>query len=133
MLHQLTVRQKLLSGFALLILLLCAVVLIAYSKLVTIQNNVSEIKEDRYPKIVLSNRLSLNLLQIGREVRDGVLARDPQAIERHIRNVDAIRAANQADLDKMEPLLGQPEAARCSPRSAMPKTSNAHCSNRCTR
>ncbi|WP_053006843.1 methyl-accepting chemotaxis protein [Chromobacterium subtsugae] len=109
MLHQLTVRQKLLSGFALLILLLCAVVLIAYSKLVTIQNNVSEIKEDRYPKIVLSNRLSLNLLQIGREVRDGVLARDPQAIERHIRNVDAIRAANQADLDKMEPLLGQPE------------------------
>ncbi|OHX20464.1 methyl-accepting chemotaxis protein [Chromobacterium sphagni] len=109
MLHLLTVRQKLLGGFALLILLLCGVVFVAYNKLHTIQDNIREIREDRYPKIVLAQQISLNLLNISREVRDGVLARDPQTAERHIRNVDAIRAGNQADLDKMEPLLAQPE------------------------
>ncbi|WP_434629358.1 methyl-accepting chemotaxis protein [Chromobacterium sp. CV08] len=109
MLQQLTVRQKLLSGFSLLILLLCAVVVVAYHKLQTIQDNVHEIREDRYPKIVLSNRISLNLLYISREVRDGILSRDPQKVENHIRNVEALRASNQADLDSMEPMLSQPE------------------------
>ncbi|OLZ80025.1 methyl-accepting chemotaxis protein, partial [Chromobacterium violaceum] len=109
MLHQFTVRQKLLGGFSLLILLLCAVVLIAYNKLQTIQNNITEIKEDRYPKIVLSQRIALNLLYISRGVRDGVLARDPQKVEQQIRNVEILRANNRADLDKMEPMLSTPE------------------------
>uniref|UniRef100_UPI0018EDB290 MCP four helix bundle domain-containing protein n=1 Tax=Chromobacterium sp. ASV23 TaxID=2795110 RepID=UPI0018EDB290 len=109
MLHQLTVRQKLLGGFSLLILLLCVVVVVAYNKLQTIQDNVTEIKEDRYPKIILSQRIALNLLYISRGVRDGVLARDSGMAEKKIQDVNAIRDSNRADLEKMEPMLSTPE------------------------
>ncbi|MBM2883205.1 methyl-accepting chemotaxis protein [Chromobacterium phragmitis] len=109
MLHQLTVRQKLLGGFSLLILLLCVVVVVAYNKLHTIQDNITEIKEDRYPKIILSQRIALNLLYISRGVRDGVLARDKNTVEKKIQQVENLRASNRADLEKMEPMLSTPE------------------------
>ncbi|AXE30936.1 methyl-accepting chemotaxis protein [Chromobacterium phragmitis] len=109
MLHQLTVRQKLLGGFSLLILLLCIVVGIAYTKLQIIQDNVSQIKDDRYPKIELSNRMALNLMSMGREMGEGILAGTPQAIEQHIQKVEALRAKMRADMDNMEPYLRQPE------------------------
>ncbi|UTH74755.1 methyl-accepting chemotaxis protein [Chromobacterium sp. IIBBL 290-4] len=109
MLHQFTVRQKLLGGFAILIMLLCVVIGVAYLKLQNIQDNINEIKNDRYPKIALSHRISLNLLNIGREVRDGVLANRPEAVEEHIRKANEIRAQNIDDMNKMEPLLSTPE------------------------
>ncbi|QEL54438.1 methyl-accepting chemotaxis protein [Chromobacterium paludis] len=108
MLHQFTVRQKLLSGFALLILLLCTVVFIAYNKLQTIQDHVAQIKDDRYPKILIANRIALNLTAIGREMGEAILASTPQTQDQHLRRIDALREVVRTDMVNMEPYLRLP-------------------------
>ena len=109
MLHQLTVKQKLLAGFGLLILLIAIIVAVAMMKLNTIDAKIRDVTEDRYPKIVLANKISVTTLDIGRYIRNAIIVQTPEETETNIKKVEDLRAANAVNMDQMEKLLSTPK------------------------
>ncbi|NHR06816.1 methyl-accepting chemotaxis protein [Chromobacterium haemolyticum] len=109
MLHQLTVKQKLLAGFGLLIILIAIIVAVAMMKLNTISDKIRDVTEDRYPKIVLANKISVTTLDIGRSIRNAIIVQTPEETEIHLKRVEELRAANASNMDQMEKLLSTPK------------------------
>ncbi|MEO9385233.1 methyl-accepting chemotaxis protein [Chromobacterium phragmitis] len=109
MLSQLSVKQKLLAGYGLLILILAAIVLTAVVKLNTIEDKVQEITENRYPKAALANKIILVTFDIGRRVRDAIMAGNPQEVEAAVSQIETLRAANSASLQELDRTLVSPK------------------------
>ena len=105
MLHQLSVKQKLLAGYGLMILILAAIVLTAIFKLNAIQAKEVEITENRYPKAALCNKIVLATMGVARAVRDAIIAQSPQEIEANISKAEELRAQNTASLDQLDKTL----------------------------
>ncbi|OQS29445.1 methyl-accepting chemotaxis protein [Chromobacterium violaceum] len=108
MFYQLTVRQKLFAGFGSLLAMLLAVVIVAMFKMDNIQQKTRDITEDRYPKVMLIDRITMTTLDIGRGVRNAIIAPDPQLIESEIAKVESLRASNTADMDALDKLMATP-------------------------
>ncbi|AUH52939.1 methyl-accepting chemotaxis protein [Chromobacterium sp. ATCC 53434] len=109
MLSQLSVKQKLLAGYGLLILILAAIVVTAILKLGTIEAKEQEITENRYPKAELCNKIVLVTFDVARKVRDAIMASNPQEIEAIIGKIDALRAQNTAYLKELDKGLVSPK------------------------
>ncbi|OHX13407.1 methyl-accepting chemotaxis protein [Chromobacterium sphagni] len=105
MLYQLSVKQKLLAGYGLLILILAAIVFTAILKLDTIQAKELEITENRYPKAALCNKIVLVTFDVARKVRDAIIASSPAEIESVIAKIEALRAENTASLQELDKAL----------------------------
>ncbi|MCD4501592.1 methyl-accepting chemotaxis protein [Chromobacterium vaccinii] len=109
MLSQLSVKQKLLAGYGLMILILAAIVLTAILKLNAIQAKEVEITENRYPKAALCNKIVLATMNVARAVRDAIIAQNPQEIETNISKVEELRAQNTASLAQLDQALVSPK------------------------
>ncbi|POZ63098.1 methyl-accepting chemotaxis protein [Chromobacterium alticapitis] len=105
MLSQFSVKQKLLLGYGLLILILIAIVFTAVLKLNAIQAKQAEITENRYPKAALASGVVLTTFKIGAQTRDAIMASTPQAIETAITQVEALRAQNTDSLNQLDKVL----------------------------
>ena len=97
------------AGFGLLILLIAIIVAVAMMKLNTIDAKIRDVTEDRYPKIVLANKISVTTLDIGRYIRNAIIVQTPEETETNIKKVEDLRAANAVNMDQMEKLLSTPK------------------------
>ncbi|OWY41084.1 methyl-accepting chemotaxis protein [Xenophilus sp. AP218F] len=109
MFAQLTVRQKLMAGFGLLLALLVIIVIVAMLKLGDIRGKMQDITNNRYPKIVLINKVVVATLDVGRGVRNAIIITDPKEVEAEIAHVEALRAENNASLAKLDKALVSPK------------------------
>ncbi|QND83403.1 Methyl-accepting chemotaxis sensor/transducer protein [Chromobacterium vaccinii] len=109
MLYQLTVRQKLFIGFGSLLAMLLIVVGMAIFKMDGLQQKTRDITGNRYPKVVLINRITTTTLDIGRGVRNAIIAPDPEMIESEIAKVESMRASNTEDMDALDKLIVTPQ------------------------
>ncbi|AUH49695.1 methyl-accepting chemotaxis protein [Chromobacterium sp. ATCC 53434] len=109
MFYQLTVRQKLFIGFGALLAMLLIVVCVAMFKMESLQQKTRDITGNRYPKVVLVNRITTTTLDIGRGVRNAIIAPEPQMIEAEIDKVEKLRALNSEDMAALEKLIATPQ------------------------
>ncbi|MCD4483148.1 methyl-accepting chemotaxis protein [Chromobacterium vaccinii] len=109
MLYQLTVRQKLFIGFGSLLAMLLIVVGMAIFKMDGLQQKTRDITGNRYPKVVLINRITTTTLDIGRGVRNAIIAPDPEMIESEIAKVESMRASNTEDMAALDALIVTPQ------------------------
>ncbi|MBP4052357.1 methyl-accepting chemotaxis protein [Chromobacterium violaceum] len=105
MLHQLSVKQKLLLGYGLLIVILAVIVATAVANLSAMQANRREITNNRYPKAELCNKIVITTQEVSKLIRDAVLSDHPQDIESNISKVEALRAENTASLNELDKTL----------------------------
>ena len=111
------------AGFGLLILLIAIIVAVAMMKLNTIDSKIRDVTEDRYPKIVLANKISVTTLDIGRYIRNAIIVQTPEETETNLKKVEDLRAANAVNMDQMEKLLSTPKGRSCSTSSRRPAQS----------
>ncbi|MFB0824563.1 methyl-accepting chemotaxis protein [Chromobacterium violaceum] len=105
MLHQLSVKQKLLLGYGLLIVILAVIVATAVANLSAMQANRREITNNRYPKAELCNKIVITTQEVSKLIRDAVISDHPQDIESNISKVEALRAENTASLNELDKTL----------------------------
>ncbi len=107
MLSQLTVKQKLLAGYGLLILILIliAIVISAILKLNAIRDKQEEITGNRYPKVEMCNKLIVSTLNISRLMRDAIIATEAPDIEASIAKIEGLKAQNTALLGELDKVL----------------------------
>ncbi|WP_293762638.1 methyl-accepting chemotaxis protein [uncultured Aquitalea sp.] len=103
MLGQLTVRQKLLGGFAVIIALLVVLLSAALHNMGTINEKLLDITQDRYPKVKLTHGITEKSLDIGRQLRSAALF--PATSADFLSKVDGLSAGQKDDMDKIEALL----------------------------
>ena len=120
------------AGFGLLILLIAIIVAVAMMKLNTIDAKIRDVTEDRYPKIVLANKISVTTLDIGRYIRNAIIVQTPEETETNIKKVEDLRAANAVNMDQMEKLLSTPKGRSCLKSSRRPAPIWALSLNPCT-
>ncbi|UTH75799.1 methyl-accepting chemotaxis protein [Chromobacterium sp. IIBBL 290-4] len=105
MLHQLSVKQKLLLGYGLLIVILAVIVATAVANLSEMQANRREITNNRYPKAELCNKIVVATQEVSKRIRDAVISDSPSEIESNISKVEALRAENTASLNELDKTL----------------------------
>ncbi|WP_440217060.1 methyl-accepting chemotaxis protein [Chromobacterium piscinae] len=108
MLYQLTVRQKLFIGFGSVLMMLLVVVIVAMFKMDGIQQKSRDIIENRYPKVMLIDRITITTLDIGRGVRNAIITTEPQTIESEIAQVESLRAKNTENLSNLDKVVVTP-------------------------
>ncbi|MBX9299199.1 methyl-accepting chemotaxis protein [Chromobacterium piscinae] len=109
MLSQLSVKQKLLAGYGLLIVILAAIVLSSISKLNIIEAQIQDITENRYPKAELANKIVLVSYDVARKVRDAIMASSPQEVDAVIAKIETLRAQNTDYLKELDRTLVSPK------------------------
>ena len=110
MLYQITVRQKLFLGFALVLAMLLMVVSLAMSKMSNIQDKAKEVAENRYPTIALVDKTTIVTLDVGRSIRNAVIATEPQVVQAEIARVNELRQQNDQNMEKLEARLHSPQS-----------------------
>ncbi len=95
MLSSWSVRQKLLLGFGMVIVVLIIAVLIGAMKMATMQERLEDITENRYPKTQMANQIIQYALDNGRQIRGSLLTNDTNETEKFLSKIDANRAALQ--------------------------------------
>ena len=88
----LSVRQKLLAGFGVIIVLMMLVVGLALSKISNIQEHMTSVSSDHYPKVMLTESIVKLTLDNGLAVRSALLAVDASEKANWINRSDSNRA-----------------------------------------
>lgn len=105
MYDSLSMKKKLLTGFAIILLLLVIISTLAINQMASIQHGLEVIVQDRVVKVMLGNNMIKNNLDAGRALRQAVLEEDPAAIGTHIDKVNALRKENADSMARLEPML----------------------------
>lgn len=98
----LTVRGKLLTGFSLLLALIVFVAATALVKMAGINTSIETVFKERYVKTKLSNEAAKHALDIGRFVRNAILADESTDIEAAIRRIEELRNLNTQSFEKIK-------------------------------
>lgn len=104
MLGQLTVRQKLLGGFALVILLLFILLGTAVYNMQAINSQIINVTQDRFPKIELINKITIKSLDIARQIRNAVIFGSGSA-EEYLSKVSSLSRSKEEDMNKVSSLV----------------------------
>ena len=86
--HNISVRNKLFIGFAVVLALLATMAALSLRSMGKIDDDMRDLMEDRYPKIELSNSLMILSLDNGRQVRNTRLL-ESNVTQLNIRSPDA--------------------------------------------
>ena len=107
MLKRLSIKQKMLAGFGLVLLFLLLIAAISITKMAQIQSNLSMFLEDRMVKIELCDSVMRNTLEVSIIVRNAIRKTDQADI--WISQIDAGRKKNDEALAKLESMTRSPE------------------------
>ena len=91
MFHALKLKEKLLGGISIILLLMLVMGAVAMLELRTIRQSLNDIVDDRYPKVVLSNQVIKRTLDNGRLVRNAVFQNEASAVADTIAKAEANR------------------------------------------
>jgi len=87
-----SVRSKLLAGFTVIIVLMVLMVFLALAKISSIQDRLTEVSSDHYPKVMLSESIVKQALDNGLSLRSVLLAPDAQEKNGWVTRLTANRA-----------------------------------------
>ncbi|MEJ2793388.1 methyl-accepting chemotaxis protein [Iodobacter sp. LRB] len=76
--HNMSVKNKLFLGFAVVLILLAFMALLSLKSMGQIDDAIRDLMEDRYPKIAISNELMVLTLDSGRQIRNIALSDDKE-------------------------------------------------------
>jgi len=102
MLRNLKISVRLGLAFGITSLLLVAVVLFGVRRLADVSDNVDDLANDKYPKVVWSYNLIGDLQQIAVSMRNASLSADPAVVRRELAAIDTAKAAITANIEKLE-------------------------------
>ena len=105
MFRNLKVSARLALGFGTVSVLLAAVVAMGIHSVASVSDNVGEMANDKYPKVVLSYDAIGNIHEIATAMRNIVLTEDPEAIRRELAQIDESRNDQRADIEKLQNLV----------------------------
>ncbi len=105
MFRNLKVSVRLALGFGTVSLLLAAVVAMGIHSVASVSDNVGEMANDKYPKVVLSYDAIGNIHEIATAMRHIVLTEDPEATRRELAQFDESRNDQRADIEKLQSLV----------------------------
>ncbi|KPC54173.1 methyl-accepting chemotaxis protein [Amantichitinum ursilacus] len=108
MLRLMSVQQKLLSGFAVVLVLLAIVVGTALWKMASINANLIDITDSRYPKLALAYKVSTAYLEIRRVIRDGIIGTSDTQNAANVALIEQLHTQAQADISDMTRLIRTP-------------------------
>ena len=109
MFDALKLKEKLLGGISVILLLMLVMGAVAMLELRSIRQNLTDIVDDRYPKVVLSNQVIKRTLDNGRLVRNAVFQNEASAVADTIAKAEANRQKNIEDLAKLDAMLNTPK------------------------
>jgi methyl-accepting chemotaxis protein len=109
MFDALKLKEKLLGGISIILLLMLVMGAVAMLELRTIRQSLTDIVDDRYPKVVLSNQVIKRTLDNGRLVRNAVFQNEASAVADTIAKAEANRQKNIEDLAKLDAMLNTPK------------------------
>jgi methyl-accepting chemotaxis protein len=104
MFSQFSVRQKLLGGFTLMIVLLSILLGVAVVNMQTINSKIIDMTQDRYPKIALVHSVTAKSLDMAREIRNAIIFSTGDT-EGYISKVISLDKSQDDDMGKVESLL----------------------------
>ena len=87
MLANLKISVRLGLAFGISSLLLLAVVLLGISRLADVNENIDELANDKYPKVVFSYNLIGEIQQTAVSMRNATLAADPAVVRRELATI----------------------------------------------
>ena len=105
MFNRLKIKETLFLGFGVVLLLMLIIIGLGISKMAAINNDLTQIADNRYPKIELGNTAIKTTLDTERLVRSAVLYSSPSDIENTIAKIDANRKKNETTLSQLGALL----------------------------
>ncbi|MEC5205782.1 methyl-accepting chemotaxis protein [Vogesella perlucida] len=109
MFDALKLKEKLLGGISVILLLMLVMGAVAMLELRTIRQSLTDIVDDRYPKVALSNQVIKRTLDNGRLVRNAVFQNEASAVADTIAKAEANRQKNIEDLAKLDAMLNTPK------------------------
>ena len=109
MFDALKLKEKLLGGIGIILLLMLAMGAVAMMELRTIRQSLTDIVDDRYPKVVLGNQVIKRTLDNGRLVRNAVFQNEAAAVEDTLAKANANRQKIAEDLATMDAMINTPK------------------------
>jgi len=103
--HNMRVHIKLTIGYGVLLLLMVIILILGIRGMTLINDNTSEIVNDRYAKVALSNDIMVNTLNNGRYVRNLLLESNPADIAKTRQDIERLREENKEILGRMDKLI----------------------------
>ncbi len=108
MFKDMRVASKLALGFGIVIAMLVAVILVAIVNMGKIDSASTEIVSDRYPKVRNAMEMQRNTLNVGRLMRNLLLADDQAQQQRSLEGIQAARVSNNEILDALDATVRLP-------------------------
>ena len=108
MFKDMRVASKLALGFGILTAMLVVVILVGIVNMAKIDNASTEIVDDRYPKVRNAMHMQRNTLDVGRLMRNLLLASDQTQRQRSLDGIQAARESNNKILDALDPVISTP-------------------------
>lgn len=105
MLNQLKVSSRLIAAFSVLITLMLAILLIATNQLKQQAKQIDIIVNDRMPKMVASEQMIKNTLDMGRQIRNLILVNTTQERAAVQENIALLRKNNTEQLEQLDKTL----------------------------
>ncbi|WP_434702679.1 methyl-accepting chemotaxis protein [Pseudomonas sp. Z1-12] len=103
------VGTKIGSGYALVLLLMLALVIMSIGGLSNVHLIVSDITDNAYPKVQISNDIDSGLGDTNIVIRDLILKGDEQEMKRLQKKMQVIRQEQDARMEALEKLLNEPD------------------------
>jgi methyl-accepting chemotaxis protein len=104
---KLTIKIKLIAGFALVLLMLGTSAIIGLNKLALVNNQLDDIVELNAARIDLAYKMRQQLLLIGRAERNMILSETVEEMNRHIANMDRYARSLEEDMQKFHTLADE--------------------------
>ena len=95
------VSTRLMLGFGIVILMLVAIAAISITRLDAVNYFLTEITQQRYPRVALASDILLRNVDDGRQMRALLLARDAAAAQRARKRLDENSAAAAGNIEKL--------------------------------
>jgi methyl-accepting chemotaxis protein len=102
MFSNMKVAARLALGFGVVVLLLCVVAGTSYINIRSLNHEIGQMVDDRFPKTVWANNILAQLNNIGRSTRNALLMTDAQQIQAELKHVADARVVLKENLDKLE-------------------------------
>ncbi|UZE26088.1 methyl-accepting chemotaxis protein [Pseudomonas sp. B21-056] len=103
------VGTKIGLGYAFVLLLMLALVVMSMSGLSNVHLIVSDITDNAYPKVQISNDIDSGLGDTNLLVRDLIIKTDPQQLQQLLKDLQANRQEQAVRMDTLEKLVNEPE------------------------
>jgi methyl-accepting chemotaxis protein len=102
MFKHMKIGMRLGLGFGLVLILLAVIAFIGITRLAELNAGIEKIVNDRYPKTIWANKIVDNVNLIARSMRNSILAKDPDEVQKEIARIMDARSAIKENVTKLD-------------------------------